>query len=271
MTKIAGKVAVVTGAGSGIGRALAVELVSRGAHVALSDVNEVGLKETAVLLSTASGVTTQRVTTHRVDVREWAAVQQHAVDVKAAHGGADIIINNAGLAVRGSVEEMPYEDFKLVIDVNLWGVVHGTKAFFPLFRERGAGHIVNISSINGMVPFHKNGPYNMSKYAVYGLNETLMQELSGDTIKVTSVHPGGIKTNIAHNAKGVSEKDAKFFNKIAMTTARQAAITILNAIEKNQEKVFVGTDAKVMAAAKRLMPAWTVKAIGAVSKNPGRI
>jgi short-subunit dehydrogenase len=265
MTKIAGNVAVVTGAASGIGRALAVELVARGAHVALSDVNEAGLRETAALLRTSS-----KVTTHRVDVRDWSAMQQHAADVKAAHGGADIIINNAGLAVRGTVEAMSYEDFKLVIDVNLWGVVHGTKAFFPLLRERGAGHIVNIASINSLVPFHQNGPYNVSKYAVYGLNETLMQELSGDTIHVTSVHPGGIQTNIANNAKGVSEDDAKFFNKIAMTSAKSAATTIVRAIEKNQEKIFVGVDAKFMASAKRLLPTLTVKAVGALSKNPGR-
>jgi NAD(P)-dependent dehydrogenase (short-subunit alcohol dehydrogenase family) len=266
MTSIAGKVAVVTGAGSGIGRALAIELTGRGAHVALSDVNDAGLAETAALL--AGSATT--VTTHRVDVRDWDAMQRHAADVKASHGGADIIINNAGLSVRASVEEMPYEDFKLVIDVNLWGVVHGTKAFFPLFRERGAGHIVNISSINGMVPFHKNGPYNVSKYAVYGLNETLMQELAGDTIKVTSVHPGGIQTNIAHNAKGVSADEAAFFNKLARTTAQQAAVTILRAVEKDRQKVFVGADAKIMAAAKRLMPAWTVKLVGKASKAPVR-
>jgi len=263
MTQIAGKVVAVTGAGSGIGRALAVELVARGAHVALSDVDEAGLAQTASLLDAST-----KVTTHRVDVRDWAAMQQHAADVKQAHGGADIIINNAGLAVRGSVEALSYEDFKLVIDVNLWGVIHGTKAFFPLLRERGAGHIVNIASINAMVPFHQNGPYNVSKYGVYGLNETLMQELSGDTIKVTSVHPGGIKTNIANNTKGVSAKEAALFNRIAMTSPQKAARTILGAVEKNRERVFVGADAKLMATAKRLMPGLTVKAFGAASKNP---
>lgn len=166
MSTLADKVAVVTGAGSGIGRALALQLAARGAHVALSDVNAAGLAETAASIQ---GPT--RVTTHVVDVRDWDAMQRHAGDVKEAHGGADVVINNAGLAVRGSVEEMAYDDFRLVIDVNFWGVVHGVKAFFPLLRERGAGHFVNISSINGMVPFFKNGPYNASKYAVYGLNE----------------------------------------------------------------------------------------------------
>jgi len=263
MTTIQGKVAVVTGAGSGIGRALALELAKRGAHIALSDVNAAGLSETALLLGSAT-----KVTTHVVDVRDWDAVQAHARDVKAQHGGADIIINNAGVAARGTVESMSYDDFKLVIDVNLWGVVHGTKAFFPLLRERSEGHIVNIASNNSMVPFAMNGPYNASKYAVYGLNETLMQELRGDTIRITSVHPGGIRTNIANNTKNANEAETARFNRIAMTSAGKAAATILDGVERNRERVFVGTDAKIMAAAKRLMPDWTVKLIGRASIRP---
>ena len=265
MSTLAGKIAVVTGAGSGIGRALALELARRGAHVALSDVNAAGLDETAAALQG-----TTRVTTHVVDVRDWEAMQRHAADVKEVHGGADVVINNAGLAVRGSVEEMPYEDFKLVIDVNFWGVVHGVKAFFPLLRERGGGHIVNISSINGMVPFFKNGPYNASKYAVYGLNETLMQELSGDSIRITSVHPGGIQTNIANRAKNVSADEAAFFNKIARTSAKDAAVAILDAVEAGQQTLFIGLDAWVMSLAKRLMPEWTVKLVGMASRDFGR-
>lgn len=264
MTKLAENVAVVTGAASGIGRALAIELVARGAHVALSDVDAEGLAETASL---ARGAT--RLTTHLVDVRDWSAVQRHAAEVKEAHGGADLVINNAGLAVRGSVEEMSHEDFKLVIDVNLWGVVHGTKAFFPLFRERGGGHIVNISSINGMVPFFKNGPYNVSKYAVYGLNETLMQELGGDTIRITSVHPGGIQTNIANRARNVSREEAASFNRLARTSAGDAASAILDAVEADQERLFIGLDAWLMSMAKRLMPEWTVKLVGMASRDFG--
>lgn len=260
MTAISGNVVVVTGAGSGIGRALAIELSARGAHLAISDINEKGLAETASLLGSGT-----KVTTHVLDVRDWAAVQKHAADVKAQHGRADIVINNAGLTVRDSIEDVSYEDFKLVIDVNLWGVVHGTKAFFPLLRERPEAHIVNISSINGMVPFAKNGPYNVSKYAVYGFNETLMQELSGQKLRVTSVHPGGIQTNIANNAKNFTPKGAAFFNKIAMTSAEQAARTILRAVQKNQKRVFVGADAKLMAAAKRLVPDLTVRIAGAAS------
>jgi NAD(P)-dependent dehydrogenase (short-subunit alcohol dehydrogenase family) len=260
MSTLADKVVVITGAGSGIGRALALQAAARGAHVALSDIDAKGLSETAALIQSAT-----RVSTRTVDVRDWDAMQRYAADVSEAHGGADVVINNAGLAVRGTIEEMSYDDFKLVIDVNFWGVVHGTKAFFPLLRERGAGHIVNISSINGMVPFVKNGPYNASKYAVYGLNETLMQELSGDTIRVTSVHPGGIQTNIANNAKNVSHDEAAFFNRIARTSAKDAAVAILDAVEAGQQTLFIGIDAWLMAMAKRLMPEWTVKLVGMAS------
>jgi NAD(P)-dependent dehydrogenase (short-subunit alcohol dehydrogenase family) len=253
MTILEGKVVAVTGAASGIGRALSQALVARGAHVALSDLNEEGLGETVASLAGAT-----KVTSHRVDVSNRAAVEGYAADVKAQHGGADVIINNAGVTCRTSIEECSYEDLELVLGVNLWGVIYGTKAFFPLMRERGGGHIVNISSINAFVPFPLNGPYNMSKYAVHGLSETLMQELAGDTIRVTSVHPGGVKTNIANNARKMPKEQAEQFNRIARTTPEEAARVILDAVEKNKERVFVGMDAKLMAAAKRAVPASTI-------------
>jgi NAD(P)-dependent dehydrogenase (short-subunit alcohol dehydrogenase family) len=263
MTKLNDKVVVITGAGSGIGRALAVEATKRGAHVALADVNETSLRETARLLDWKT-----KVTTHCVDVRDRARVERFAAEVEAEHGGADVIINNAGVAVRATIEEVSYEDFALVIDVNLWGVVYGTKAFLPLLRKRPEGHIVNISSINGMVPFAKNAPYNMSKYAVLGFSETLMQELSGQPIHVTCVHPGGIKTNIARNGRGASAAEIAFFDRIAMTTPGRTAKVVLDAVEHNRERVLVGPDAKLMAAAKRLVPSWTVRLIGAASLDP---
>jgi NADP-dependent 3-hydroxy acid dehydrogenase YdfG len=262
MTDLAAKVVAVTGAASGIGRALAQELVARGAHVALSDNNEAGLRETAALLPGTSVVTT-----HVVDVRDRAAVERYAAEVRARHGGADVIINNAGVSVRGGMEQVSYEDIEFVLAVNLWGVIYGTKAFLPLLRERGAGHIVNVSSINAFVPFAKNGPYNISKYAVHGLNETLMQELRGGPIRVTSVHPGGIKTRIAHNSRHVSEREAELFLKVALTSPESCARTILRAVEKNQERVFVGVDAKVMAIAKRAIPALAVRAAGVITSD----
>jgi NADP-dependent 3-hydroxy acid dehydrogenase YdfG len=262
MTAIRGKVVAVTGAASGIGRALAQALVERGAHVALADNDERGLRETAELLAGPVGIST-----HVVDVRDRAAVERYAAAVKEQHGGADVIINNAGVTVHASLERASYDDIEFVLDVNLWGVIYGTKAFLPLFRERGAGHIVNVSSINAFIPFANNGPYNISKYAVHGLNETLMQELRGEPIRVTSVHPGGIQTNIANNARHLSEREAKLFGKIAMTSAPACAKVILRAIEKNQERVFVGLDAKFMAMAKRAVPAFAVKAAGLVTNR----
>jgi NAD(P)-dependent dehydrogenase (short-subunit alcohol dehydrogenase family) len=258
MTQVANKVVAVTGAASGIGRALAQHLTRKGAHVALADVNEAGLAETVSLLDRSR----VKVTTHVVDVRSRDAVYAYADEVEKQHGGADVVINNAGLTVHTSLEDATYEDFELVIGVNMWGVIYGCKAFLPVFRRRGAGHLVNISSINAMVPFLNNGPYNISKYAVLGLSETLMQELRGEPIRVTCVHPGGIRTNIVRNARGHTASDAAMFDKIARTSSESAAATIVSGVEKNREQVFVGLDAKALAAAKRVVPRWIVRQTG---------
>jgi NAD(P)-dependent dehydrogenase (short-subunit alcohol dehydrogenase family) len=262
MTLVQDKVVALTGAASGIGRALAQLLASKGAHLAISDVNEAGLRETASMLHGPG-----EVSTHVVDVRTRDAVYHYADDVERRHGGADIVINNAGLTVHGSIEAVSYEDFELVIGVNMWGVIYGTKAFLPLLRKRPEGHIVNISSINAMVPFVDNGPYNISKYAVLGLSETLMMELAEDPIHVTCVHPGGIRTNIVRNAKGLSEKEAAMFDRIARTMPEGAAAQIVSGIEKNREQIFVGLDAKAMATAKRIAPRWIVRRAGAVARR----
>jgi len=263
MTQLRDKVVAVTGAASGIGRALAVRLAERGAHVALSDVNERGLDETAAL------VTGVRVTKHLVDVRKRDAVERYAAAAGDAHGGVDVIVNNAGTSVFGSLEAVSYEDFAFILDVNMWGVVYGTRAFLPLLRQRPEGHVVNISSINAMVPFANNGPYNMSKYAVLGFSETLELELVGQPIHVTCVHPGGIKTNIAHNSRNVTKEQAAAFGRIARTTAESAAAAIVRAIEKNRRQVFIGLDAKMMALAKRIAPRTTLRATGAVLRASG--
>jgi NAD(P)-dependent dehydrogenase (short-subunit alcohol dehydrogenase family) len=265
VTILEGKVVAVTGAGSGIGRALCQDLVARGAHVALSDVNEEELAETVASLDGGT-----KVTSYRVDVSDRAAVEAYAAEVKAQHGGADVIINNAGVVARASIEKCSYEDLECVLGVNLRGVIHGTKAFFPLMRERGGGHIVNIASINAFVPFPFNGLYNMSKYAVHGLNETLAQELAGDTIRVTGVYPGGVKTNIVESGRHVSKAQVQEFARRARTEPAEAARVILNAVEKDKQHVFVGTDAKVLAAAKRVAPATTLAFVAwAMPRPPG--
>ena len=262
MTMISGKVVAVTGAASGIGRALAQALAAEGAHLAIADVNEAGLRETAASLSQGTPCTQ-----HALDVRDRHAVEAFAQDVKAKHGGADVIINNAGVATRVSIEDSSYEDLEFVLAVNLWGVIYGTKAFLPLFRERGAGHIVNIASINAMVPFPLNGPYNISKYGVYGLNETLMQELRGQTIRVTSVHPGGVRTNIVANGRNMGEHQARAFARVARTSPARAASTIVAGIKNNRERVFVGVDSKIMATAKRIAPGPMVTLTGMITER----
>jgi NAD(P)-dependent dehydrogenase (short-subunit alcohol dehydrogenase family) len=262
MTAISGKVVAITGAASGIGRALAQGAVAKGAHVAIADVNQVGLEETARTIRNGT-----KVSLHNVDVRDRVAVEAFAAAVKREHGGVDIIINNAGVAARASIEDCSYEDLELVIGVNLWGVIYGTKAFLPLLRERGAGHIVNIASINAMVPFPLNGPYNISKYAVYGLNETLMQELEGQSIRITSVHPGGVRTNIVRNSRHMGEVEVQHFDRIARTSPEEAARVILEGVERNREHLFVGVDSKIMATIKRLAPRFAVRMSGRISNR----
>ena len=264
MTDLRGKVVVLTGAASGIGRALAITLVQRGAALALSDIDAEGLAQTAALLHGP-----EQATSHVVDVSKREHWARYAAEVQARHGGADVIINNAGIAVRAGLEEITYEDFELVMNVNFWGVVYGTKTFLPQMRSRGAGHIVNISSINGMVPFAKQAPYNCSKYAVLGFSETLMQELRGEPFCVTSVHPGGIRTNIVRNGRGLNSQDAAFFDRIAMTSAEGAAKQIVRGIERNRERVYVGADAKFMSASKRLAPGLTVNLWGRATAELG--
>jgi len=265
MTALRGKVVVVTGAGSGIGRALAEALVARGATVAISDWDAKGLDETVARIGQRGSVSSHVVDVSKRD--QWAA---YAAQVEVAHGPAHVVINNAGVAVRASVEDIPYEDFELVMNVNFWGVVHGTKTFLPHFRKNGLGHVVNISSLNGMVPFANQAPYNCSKYAVLGFSETLMQELRGTGIEVTVVHPGGIRTNIVRNGRGLDEGDAKAFDKIARTSSESAAKQILDGVERNRERVYVGVDAKLIALSKRVLPALTVNLAGRATENFGR-
>ena len=256
MTILKDKVVAVTGASSGIGRALAIELVARGAHVALSDVNEEGLADTA---RRVKGTT--RVSVHRVDVRDRVAVERYAADVEAQHGGADIIVNNAGIAVRATIEAMSLEAFQSVIDVNFWGVVYGTKAFFPLLRKRPEGHIVNISSINAMVPFAKNGPYKNAARSTRGTRSSprsLMQELRRRAdprhLRPSRRHPSG--RNIARSGGRVLAAPRR-----RVRSHRDAHIGAVRSQgdpggrgEEPGERVYVGMDAKLMAAAKHVIP-----------------
>lgn len=250
------RVAAITGAGSGIGRALAEELARRGAHLALSDIDEVGLAET---VSRCEGQVV-KVTSQRVDVADREAVYAWADQVVADHGVVNLIFNNAGVAVAASVEGVSYADFEWLMNINFWGVVHGTKAFLPHLKAADEGHIVNMSSVFGLISVPSQAVYNASKFAVRGFTDALRIELEAQrsTVSCTTVHPGGIKTNIARNARFDPSalpgrvNPAEDFDKIALTTPEKAARQILTAVERNRRRVLVGPDAKAIDLLSRL-------------------
>ncbi|HJQ43600.1 MAG TPA: SDR family NAD(P)-dependent oxidoreductase, partial [Jatrophihabitantaceae bacterium] len=205
MTKFQGRVAVVTGAGSGIGRALAVELAHRGATLAISDVDEVGLAETARQVRAAGA----QVSEQRLDVTDRDAVLAYADRIASEFGKVNLVFNNAGIAFTGDIADMSFEQIERVIDVDFWGVVNGTKAFLPHLIASGDGHVINISSLFGLLAVPGQGAYNAAKFAVRGFTEALRQEMiaAGHPVRVTCVHPGGIKTAIARNAGVVAGQD----------------------------------------------------------------
>ena len=252
MKSFDGKVAAITGAASGIGRALARELAVRGAHLALCDVNEAGLAET-VGMCEGRGV---KVTSQLVDVADRAAVEAWAAQVVADHGGVNLIFNNAGVALATSVEGMAHEDLEWLMGVNFWGVVHGTQAFLPHVIASGEGHVINVSSVFGLISVPCQSAYNAAKFAVRGYTDALRMELeiTGQPVSATTVHPGGIKTDIARNAR-IRESATEMsggrdtvaaFDKIAMTTPEKAARQILAAVQENKRRALIGPDAKVI-------------------------
>ncbi len=245
MKSFDGKVAVITGAGSGIGRALAVELANAGSKLALSDVNVTGLAET-VKLCEAAGATVR----HDVlDVADRDAVYANAEAVVGEFGRVNLVFNNAGVALTADVTEMSWDDFEWIVNINFWGVMHGTKAFLPHLIDSGDGHLVNVSSVFGLIAVPSQSAYNATKFAVRGFTEALRQEMriTGHPVGVSCVHPGGIKTNIAKNARAATGRDsdqlAELFEKIARTSPEAAAKRILRGVRRNEAKVLVGADA----------------------------
>ncbi|EGD41141.1 SDR family NAD(P)-dependent oxidoreductase [Nocardioides sp. WG-D5] len=244
------KVVVLTGAGSGIGRALALNLAGRGARLALSDVNEAGLAETVELAKQAGA---REIKADKLDVADREAFTAYAADVIAHFGTVNVVINNAGVALSGRVNDLDWDDIDWIMGIDWWGVVHGTKLFLPALIESGDAHIVNISSLFGLVSMPDQAFYNAAKYAVRGFTEALREEMliDGHKVGVTSVHPGGIKTAVARSAR-VSAKDdqaatAKFFDeKLAKMEPERAAEIIVKGIEKKQARVLVGLDAHVI-------------------------
>ena len=249
MQGFAGKVAVVTGAGSGIGQALAVELGRSGASVAISDIDAEGLAVTEERLKAIGA----QVKTDRLNVTEREAFLLYADAVAEHFGKVNQIYNNAGIAYVGDVEVTPFKDIERVIDVDFWGVVNGTKAFLPHLIASGDGHVVNVSSLFGIFSVPGQAAYNSAKFAVRGFTESLRQEMaiSGQPVAVTTVNPGGIKTAIMRNATSAEGFDranlTTFFDKkLTMTTPEKAAKIILEAVRKKKARVLVGPDAKAL-------------------------
>jgi butyryl-CoA dehydrogenase len=256
-----GRVAAITGAGSGIGRALAIELAQRGAHLALADIDEAGLAET-VSQCEGFGV---KVTAQQLDVADREAVYAWADTVVADHHQVNLIFNNAGVAVGATIESMSYEDFEWLMNINFWGVVYGTKAFLPHLKASGEGHIINLSSVFGLISIPSQSAYNAAKFAVRGFTDALRIELEieGDGVSCTTIHPGGIKTNIARNARfdpsvaalsGDIDKVRNDFDRIALTKPKKAARQILTAVQRDRRRALIGPDAKVIDLISR-MPA----------------
>jgi NAD(P)-dependent dehydrogenase (short-subunit alcohol dehydrogenase family) len=277
MSAVSGKVAVVTGAGSGIGRALAVELARRGARVAISDVNEAGLAETAAAIGGDVHQT-------GLDVADRDAVEAYAASVADRFGVVHQVYNNAGIAFSRPVLESEYADYERVFAVNLWGVIHGTKAFLPHLVASGDGHVVNVSSLNGYMAQDQMTHYCASKFAVRGFTESVRAEMlaAGHPVQVSSVHPGGIKTNIANAAfdrarelglpvTEVEERRRDTYNdKLLKMEPAKAAKIIVDGVEAGRPRILVGNDAKAVDRLVRLLPSRYPKLTVAFDKRMSR-
>ncbi|MGN6117034.1 MAG: SDR family NAD(P)-dependent oxidoreductase [Nitrobacter sp.] len=266
MTAIHGSAAAVTGAASGIGRALALELSARGCDLALADRDEGGLQAVAAEIAKTHP---RKVTTHRVDVAEPAQIADYAQAAAAAHPELNIVINNAGVALLGQFAEIDQTQMDWLFNINFWGVVHSTRAFLPLLARQREAHIVNLSSIFGIVAPPGQSAYAAAKFAVRGFSESLRHELqmAKSPVRLSVVHPGGVLTNIARNSRtgaGVTDNARRVqsierFDTVAKTTPQAAALRIIKGIERNEPRILIGSDARFMDILQRLRPAtyWT--------------
>jgi NAD(P)-dependent dehydrogenase (short-subunit alcohol dehydrogenase family) len=271
MYQLKDKVAVVTGAGSGIGRALGQLLAQKGCRLALADINEAALKETVATLPAD-------VVTQKLDVADRKAVYAFADAVKQRFGTAHVVVNNAGVALTQSVNEMSWEDFEWLMGINFWGVTYGTKAFLPMLLAQDEGAIVNVSSVFGIIAVPTQSAYNAAKFAVRGFTEALRHELKDTGVRAISVHPGGIRTNIVRASRfyqdpfGRTDKARVIerFEKMAKTTPEQAAATIVRGIERGSPRVLIGADARIIDKLQRLMPEGYGKVISALLERADR-
>jgi short-subunit dehydrogenase len=269
MTAIHGAAAAVTGAASGIGRALALELATRGCDLALADRDEAGLQAVAAEIAKAHA---RKVSLHRVDVGEPDQIADFAKAATSAHPSLNILINNAGVALLGQFHEIDQAQMEWLFNINFWGVVHSTRAFLPQLATRSEAHIVNISSIYGIVAPPGNTAYGAAKFAVRGFSESLRHELqaASSPVRLSVVHPGGVSTNIVRNMRtgiGVTDNERRaqiieWFDQFAGTTPKDAALRIIKGVEKNEPRILIGGDARFMDLLQRFRPAtyWKVLA-----------
>jgi NAD(P)-dependent dehydrogenase (short-subunit alcohol dehydrogenase family) len=275
MKTLRGKLVAITGAASGMGRALALKCAALGSKIAITDIDEPGVRETAERAkSEGAGVDVQRL-----DVADRKAIHAWAARLEKEHGGADVLINNAGVSLSHSIESMSDEDFEWLFNINFWGVANGCKAFLPQLKARPEAHIVNTSSVFGIIAVPTQGAYNAAKFAVRGYTEALRQELARTNVRVTCVHPGGIKTEIAKRGRHYEDplgrptdtvKAAANFEKMARTSAEDAAEAIIGAILAERPRLLIGPDAYLIDAMARLFPTAYDRVIARVSKFTSR-
>jgi short-subunit dehydrogenase len=269
MTAIQGSAAAVTGAANGIGRALALELAARGCDLALADRDEAGLQAVAAEIAKSHP---RNISLHRVDVGDVSQIEEFVAAATSAHPALNIVINNAGVALLGQFGEIEQAQMEWLININFWGVVHATRAFLPQLSRQPAAHIVNLSSIFGIIAPPGQTAYCAAKFAVRGFSESLRHELAmaNSSVKLSVVHPGGVATNIVRNSRtgsGVTDNARRVqsierFDAVAKTAPAAAAQRIIKGIEKNQPRILIGNDARVMDLLQRFRPAtyWAVLA-----------
>jgi NAD(P)-dependent dehydrogenase (short-subunit alcohol dehydrogenase family) len=267
MQKLEGAVAVVTGAASGIGRSLALRLAREGCQLALADIDAGGLAETVAAVRN----TGTRASLHRVDVAALDQMTAFRDAVLGEHGRVDLLVNNAGVALLGNVAEVSLDDIRWLLDINFWGVVHGAKLFLPALQERPEAHIVNVSSAFGLIAPPGNAAYCASKFAVRGFSEALAHELAGGKVRVSTVHPGGIRTPIVAHARAAAgignayrSEVITIFEQNARTSPDQAAERILRGIRRNEKRILIGGDARFLDRLQRLFPVRYWNIIGRV-------
>lgn len=258
MSSFNGKIAVITGAASGIGRELSLQMSREGCVIIAADYDKKNLDETVKMVKSSGG----EAFGYKLDISDNKQVVNFATDVKKKHGSIDILINNAGVTLFGKFDELSFKDFEWIVNINLWGAIYMTKAFLPVIKEKKDSYLVNVASIFGVIGVGNQSAYCATKFGLRGLTEALQDELYAFPVNVMSVIPGGIKTNIARNARFIkdgavmkdTEKLAKRFDRISKTTAAQAAGAIIDGMKKKKLRVRIGSDARLLDRLQRLMP-----------------